>query len=87
MPPRGARFAPWALVRDADGAIYYAVGAWRDANSQEVADPQAISTATSSAGEVVNPEGEREHTGQTIRTGPRDTPPAAPGPGDAGVAP
>jgi hypothetical protein len=75
------------LVRAADGAIYYAVGAWRDANSQEVAEPQALSTATSSAGEVVNPEGEREHTGQVVRTGPRDAPSAASPPGDAGVAP
>jgi hypothetical protein len=87
VPPNGARFSPWTMVRSDDGVIYYALGAWRDAKDNDVAEPQALATATSSAGEVVNPEGERETTGQTIRPGFRDNPPSVSAPSDGGIAP
>jgi hypothetical protein len=72
VPPSGGRFSPWVMVRADDGAVYYASGAWRDAKDQEIADPQPLATGRSSAGEVVNAEGERENTGQTVRAGVRD---------------
>jgi hypothetical protein len=75
------------MVRADDGTVYYASGAWRDAKGPEVPEPKALSTATSSAGEVVNSEGERENTGQTVRSGFRDAPRSGSPPDDGGVAP
>jgi hypothetical protein len=79
-PPTAARFSPWAMVRGDDGTIYYASGVWRDAKDLDVAEPQALSTAKPNSGEVVNPEGERENTGQVVRQGVHDAPPSASGP-------
>src|ERR1700759_4439944 len=31
VPPAGARFAPWMMVRDPAGVVYYAEGTWRNA--------------------------------------------------------
>ncbi len=85
MPPSDSRFAPWTMVRGDDGTIYYASGVWRDAKDHDVAEPKALSTGVSSAGEIVNPEGERENTSQSVHaSGDR---PAGPASRDAGVAP
>src|SRR5208283_2498866 len=76
VPPKGARFSPWVMVRAEDGAIYCAPGTWRDAEGREIADPQALATGTSGAGEVVNPEGQREKTDEELRWFRGASPPA-----------
>lgn len=67
MPPAGARFAPWTTVRGEDGTIYLADGVWRDARNQVVPDPPALAVAKSTAGAVVDLEGNEEVIGHTVR--------------------
>ncbi|MDP9034430.1 MAG: hypothetical protein M3O50_06455, partial [Myxococcota bacterium] len=67
VPPEGARFSPWVLVRGEDGALYFASGAWRDAKGGALREPAALAVAKPTTGAVVNPEGEREVTGNTLR--------------------
>jgi len=38
-PVPGARYAPWTSVRDEDGNLFVAAGAWRDARGRLVAEP------------------------------------------------
>jgi hypothetical protein len=66
-PPAGARYAPWTVVRGDDGSTYYAPGAWRDAKGGELPDPAAIATGRPDLQDVVDPEGELEQTGRSIR--------------------
>jgi hypothetical protein len=67
QPPAGARFSPWTTVRGDDGTTYYAPGAWRDAEGQELAAPGALATARPNLSDVVDPEGELENTGRSIK--------------------
>ena len=60
-------FAPWMMVRSADGAVYYAAGTWRDARHEEVAEPAALATGRPTISDVADPEGELEKTGNSIR--------------------
>jgi len=71
-PPRGARYAPWTLVRAADGTLYEAPGAWRDARGGEVAPPAPLAQASVSDAAVVDANGEWRAAGRTLR------PPGAP---------
>jgi hypothetical protein len=83
VPPKGARFAPWMMVRGADGTVYYADGAWRDQRHEEVAEPPPLATGRPNISDVVDPEGELEHTGKTIRSSPDSLADGADG-GDGG---
>ncbi len=67
VPPPGVRFAPWTEVRGADGTVYYAHGAWLDARNGPAAEPDAIAMATTNLSDVVDPEGNLETTGPSIR--------------------
>jgi hypothetical protein len=66
-PPPGARYSPWTVVRGDDGSTYYAAGAWRDARGAELAEPVALVAARANLSDVVDPEGELETTGRSIR--------------------
>ena len=66
-PPAGARFSPWTLVRGDDGTTYYAPGVWRDAKGAELAEPATLVAARPNLSDVVDPEGELETTGRSIR--------------------
>ncbi|HTB75292.1 MAG TPA: YXWGXW repeat-containing protein [Polyangiaceae bacterium] len=77
-PPPGARYSPWTVVRGDDGSTYYAAGAWRDARGAELAEPVALVVARANLSDVVDPEGELETTGRSIR-------PAQTSSGDAGA--
>jgi hypothetical protein len=79
VPIPEARFSPWAVVRGADGTLYFASGAWRDANGQEVPEPHPIATAQAGMGQIIDPEGEQETTGRVHE--PRKPRPSQP---DAG---
>jgi hypothetical protein len=67
VPPAGARFAPWMMVRDAAGVVYYAEGTWRNAKEEEVPEPAPVATGRPTISDVFDPEGETEPTGRTIR--------------------
>ncbi len=89
-PPRGASFSPWTVVRSDDGTTYYAAGAWRDADGGALAEPAALVAARPNLSDVVDPEGELETTGRSIRpplTSSLDAGagPAAEGTPDAGM--
>jgi hypothetical protein len=66
-PPAGARFSPWTMVRGDDGTTYYAPGVWRDEHGAELAEPAALVAARPNLSDVVDPEGELETTGRSIR--------------------
>jgi hypothetical protein len=67
QPPPDAKFSPWTVVRSDDGATYYASGTWRDARGNDLPDPTAIITARPNLSDVVDPEGELEQTGRSIK--------------------
>jgi hypothetical protein len=56
------------MVRGDDGTVYYAPGAWWSARHEEVAEPAAIAMGRPTLSNVVDPEGEMEQTGQSIRS-------------------
>lgn len=66
-PPPGASFSPWTMVRGEDGSTYYASGAWRDEDGGVLAEPAALLAARPNLSDVVDPEGEIETTGHSIR--------------------
>jgi hypothetical protein len=79
-PPPGGRYSPWTVVRGEDGTTYYAPGAWRDAHGASLAEPAALVAARPNLSDVVDPEGELETTGRSIR-------PARDSSRDAGAGP
>jgi hypothetical protein len=66
-PPAGARYSPWTVVRGEDGTTYYAAGTWRDERGAPLAEPVALVAARPNLSDVVDPEGELETTGRSIR--------------------
>jgi hypothetical protein len=57
VPPAGAKFAPWTTVRDKSGTLYAAVGVWRNANGDEVQEPEPIAQGKPrAAADVVEPD-------------------------------
>ncbi len=67
--PVGAFFSPWVIVRAADGALYFAPGAWRDKSGKAVDPPTPIAVASAAAGAVVDAEGMIQLTGRTLKPG------------------
>jgi hypothetical protein len=65
IPPEHAAYARRVLVRRADGKLFFAAGAWRNASGAEVAAPPE-KVAPARSGAVVNPEGETEPTGPDV---------------------
>lgn len=76
--PRGAVYAPWVVVRAADGTPYYAPSVWRDQEGKTIPAPPGLAFATASGEAVVSPEGEPEQTGRVVKSPPRFPPHPAP---------
>lgn len=85
VPPVGARYSPWTMVRGDDGTVYYAGGAWRDAQNRKLADPAALASGNPTAGQIDDPEGQPEQTGHTIHESQMPESPDGGIPGDAGA--
>jgi hypothetical protein len=83
--PAGCSFSPWVFVRGADGRLFYAPGAWRDAKGTLVDPPDALATAAVETGVVVTADGDTEVTGPSIRRRPR--PAASVAPPDTSASP
>jgi hypothetical protein len=66
-PPEGVRFAPWAVVYASDGTVYSAPGIWRDAQGREVTEPASLAIARTNLADVVDPEGNLETTGPSLK--------------------
>jgi hypothetical protein len=82
VPPNGARYARWSLVRASDGTLFYAPGAWCDPQGREVVAPPALALAGTSEEDIAHPEGEPTgHLPEAVRSRARTPPTAAP---DAG---
>jgi hypothetical protein len=64
--PAGAAFSPWTSVRNGDGTLYFAPGAWRNAKGEDVVAPKALARGSAGRGSVVDPEGDVEPTGRNI---------------------
>ena len=60
LPPAGARYALWHLRYRADGTLFFAQGAWYDAHSNRVRDPETLLPARTPSNEVT-PEDQRTH--------------------------
>lgn len=71
-PPANAAFAPWTVVRDSQGTLYFAEGKWRDAKGAALPDPKPLVVGRPSASTVTDPEGE------TV-SAPPDVPAVMPG--------
>ncbi|HEY4014336.1 MAG TPA: YXWGXW repeat-containing protein [Polyangiaceae bacterium] len=70
-PPLDSTFSPAEFVRGADGRLWYAAGAWRDADGGTLESPAPIRSATVGVADVVNASGAIETTGATLRREPR----------------
>jgi len=73
--PSGATYSPWVLVRAGDGAPWYAPGTWRDSHGATLQPPPPLAIATASGESVVDPEGEPEDSGRSLKTAPAAHPP------------
>jgi len=62
MPIPGVAFARWCALREADGTLFIAKGAFFNARGEEVPSPPALAIARAGTGSVVNAEGELEKT-------------------------
>lgn len=62
MPPPGAAFALWAVVRDREGSVRVASGRWLLPDGGEVAEPEPLSEGRVVGGAVVDTEGRVERT-------------------------
>jgi hypothetical protein len=60
VPPPNAAFAPWTTVRNAEGALFVAAGAWRDHDGAEVPAPEAVAVGLATRGTTVTAEGDVE---------------------------
>jgi hypothetical protein len=69
MPIPGVGFARWCAARQADGSLFVAKGAFRNARGEEVPSPPALAVAKAGMESVVDVEGELE------KTRPNDPPP------------
>jgi hypothetical protein len=67
MPPAGASYSPWTVTRDEAGNVWFAAGAFRNAQGEEVVEPDALATAAAGRTEVTDSNGEKEETGRTLR--------------------
>ncbi|MBX3233875.1 MAG: YXWGXW repeat-containing protein [Labilithrix sp.] len=63
VPPSGARFAPWTTVRDEDGTLFVATGAWRAADGSEVTEPEPLAKGKPRGASVVSPDGDEVPVG------------------------
>lgn len=91
-PPKGGRYAPWTFVRGADGRLWVAQGAWRDAKGGTLDAPVPLVSADVEPTQIVNAGGVVEVVGRTLRPGASTGGQAsgsssASAPADAGVAP
>jgi len=77
VPPH-VRYSPWTLARGADGARYFAPGAFWDADGKPVDPPPPLVAAKPATAPVVDSEGITETVGRTLRALPADAPSSAP---------
>jgi hypothetical protein len=68
IPPEGATFSPWVVVRGVDGKLWLAGGTWRDAHGNAVDSPSSLALAVVDSGQVVNASGTIEPTSRNLRT-------------------
>jgi hypothetical protein len=73
IPPSGARYARWKLVRDVRGEISFAPGSWRDAGGEVIEAPPALATARARENDVVEEDGSQQVVGPN-----REPPPPSP---------
>ncbi len=67
VPPAGARFSPWAMVRAKDGTLWEARGAWRDARGAAIDAPAPLAEADPSEAAVVDSFGDLHAPGRSLR--------------------
>jgi hypothetical protein len=63
----GLAFAPWSVVRGADGQLFMAAGKWVDAAGKTVDPPRTLREAEPSRSLVVGATGEDESVGRDLR--------------------
>jgi hypothetical protein len=60
------------MTRDSNGAVWFAPGTWRNAQGEEVVEPDALATATASRTDVTDATGQKEETGRILREPKKD---------------
>lgn len=66
VPPKGAVYSPWTFVRALDGSIFFAPGAFWDADGKAVLEPPPLALAKAGTVAVIDPEGNTASTGRTL---------------------
>jgi hypothetical protein len=66
LPPAGARFSPWTIVRGEDGVLWYARGSWRNERGEEVAPPKPLVVGQDVVGVVVDANGNTLRPGRVL---------------------
>jgi hypothetical protein len=66
LPPNGARYSPWVLVRAPNGSLYEAHGVWRDARGNPIAPPRPLASAEVSDDAIVDAEGNTMEPGRVL---------------------
>jgi hypothetical protein len=60
-PPAGARYAQWKIAYRTDGTIWFASGAWLDADNRKLTDPEMVLPAGTPANELTTEELQSGH--------------------------
>jgi hypothetical protein len=77
--PSGAKYAPWVVVRAADGTAFYAPSAWVDSKGAPLNAPAPLALATASGQAVFDADGQVENTGRSLAVAPQRRPPGESG--------
>jgi hypothetical protein len=76
VPPAGATYSKWAVIRRSDGVLLFAPGVFRDRKGAEVPSPPSIAVARARDEDIVDAEGRTERTAPNVRP-EVGTPPAS----------
>lgn len=66
LPPPGAGYSPWTAVRNREGVLFHAPGAWRDSSGRILREPAILARGRASDESVIEDEGILEDTGPNI---------------------
>jgi len=75
LPPPGATFSPWTTIRDDQGTVYFASGAWVDATGQPIPPPPPLARGRARAVDIRSPEDDENGVARAAPSAPSSTAP------------
>jgi len=67
VPPPGATYSKWAILRRSDGVLLFASGVFRDRRGSPIPSPPSLAVARARDEDVVDAEGRTERTAPNVR--------------------